>query len=142
MCKTKNLVTDNGDLYYAEAAMGSESWTPTGFRMGTDPASADVAKADNDVNSFATGTNQLTDAGYPKTNDDDGDNTGAGTDIVSWRVSFGTSAANVNSLGEIAICDSLTGPTKALCHAVFSAPFNKTSDDTLKVFVNHTFTGA
>ncbi len=138
--KSKNIITNDGDQYYAEASMGSESWTPTGFRMGTDPASADIAKADTDVNSFLAGTNQSADAGYPKTDDDDSDNV-TSVDIVTWRISYGTSAANVNSISEIAIVDSLTGPTKSLCHAVFATPFAKTSDDTLKVFVNHTFNG-
>lgn len=139
---SNNLIVNNGDLFYAEASMGSESWTPGFMRLGIDPASGDIAKGDNDVNSFEAGGNQAIDAGYPQTDDGDSDNTGAGTDIVSWRTSFGTSAANITSLSEIAVVNSSTSPDKAVCHAVFAAPFNKTSDDTLKVFVNHEFLGS
>ena len=138
--ESENIVTNDGDQYYAEASMGSESWAVTGMRLGSDPASADVAKADTDVNSFLTGTQQDIDSGYPKTDDDDSDNVSS-VDIVTWRVSYGSSAANVNSISEVSIVDSNTGPVKALCHAVFATPFAKTSDDTLKVFVNHEFSG-
>jgi len=138
---TRNLITTDGDTYYAEASMGSESWSVAGMRLGWDPASADVAKADTDVNSYLAGTQQAIDAGYPMTDDTDGDNVSS-NDIVSWRVSYGSSAANVTSISEIAIVDNITSPTKALCHAVFATAFAKTSDDTLKVFVNHEFLGS
>jgi hypothetical protein len=75
------------------------------------------------------------------TDDSDSDNVSS-VDIVTWRVSYGSSASNVDSISEISLVDSLTGPVKALCHAVFAAPFGKTSDDTLKVFVNHQFLGS
>lgn len=137
----KNIVTDDGDEYYATAVPGSASWAVTGMRLGSDPASADVAKGDTDVNSFLSGTEQAIDAGYPMTDDDDSDNVSS-VDILTWRVSYGSSASNVDSIGEVSIVDSNTGPVKALCHAVFAAAFSKTSDDTLKVFVNHQFLGS
>jgi hypothetical protein len=137
----KNIITNDGDQYYAEASVGSESWSVAGMRMGSDPASADVAKGDTDVNSFLAGTNKAIDAGYPKTDDDDSDNVSS-VDIVTWRVSYAAGDANVNSISEVSLVDSHAGPVKALCHAVFAAPFNKTSDDTLKVFINHTFEGS
>jgi len=139
---TKNLVTQDGCQYYAEAVPGSASWAVAGMRLGSDPASADVASGDTDVNSFLAGTGHDIDAGYPVTSDDDTDNTGAATDVVTWRVSYGAAEGNVNSISEVALVDSHGGPTKALCHAVFSSPFNKTSDDTLKVFVNHEMQGS
>jgi hypothetical protein len=137
----KNLVTNDGDEYYATSVPGSASWDVVGMRLGSDPASADVAKGDTDVASFLSGTNQLLDAGYPMTDDNDSDNVSS-VDILSWRVSFGSSASNVDSISEISLVDSIDGPVKALCHAVFATPFGKTSDDTLKVFVNHQFLGS
>ena len=136
----KNLVTNDGDQYYAEAVVNSESFPVLGMRLGSDPASADVAKTDTDVNSFLTGSNQDIDAGYPMTDDTDGDNVSS-NDILTWRVSYGSSAANVNSISEVSLVDSHVAPNNAICHAVFATPFNKTSDDTLKVFVNHEFLG-
>jgi len=138
----KNLVTDDGDQYYAEGAVGSPSFAMQGFQLGSDPASADVAKGDTDVNSYLA--SKATDGSYPQTSDDDTDNTSGGVDVVTWRCSFGAADANVNSIGELSIVNSIGDgqPTKAICHAVFAAAFNKTSDDTLKVFVNHNFNGS
>ena len=75
------------------------------------------------------------------TNDSDGDNTGSGVDIVSWRYSYLTTEGNVSGIIEGAIVDDDTTPTGALTHFLFAASFNKTSSDTLKVFVNHEFAG-
>lgn len=134
-----NVVTDDGDQYYAEAAAGAPSWAVGGMRLGTDNTAP--TKSDTDVTSFLSGSGKAMDSGYPKTNDDDTDNTGAGADIVTWRVSYGTGEANGTGIVELAIVDNITTPTKALAHALFSAGFDKTSSDTLKVFVNHTMNG-
>ena len=83
----------------------------------------------------------MCDATYPQTDDQDGDNTGAGVDIVTWRYSYTTAQGNVVDIIEGAIVDNDTTPTAALCHFLFAGIFTKTSSDTLKVFVNHTFTG-
>ena len=138
----KNLVTDDGDQYYAEGAVGSPSKAMVGFQLGSDPASADVAKGDTDVNSYLA--NKATDVTYPQTSDNDTDNTSGGMDVVTWRCSFGAADANVTSIGEVAVVNSIGDglPTAAICHAVFATPFNKTSDDTLKVIINHEFSGS
>ena len=44
----KNLVTNGGDRYYAEGAVGSPAVAMQGFQLGSDPASADVAKGDTE----------------------------------------------------------------------------------------------
>lgn len=140
----KNIVTNDGDKYYAQSACGE---TPTndfdgassGLRLGSDNTTP--TKADTDVTTFLSGSGHALDSGYDKTNDADGDNTGAGVDIVTWRYSYTTSEGNVNSIIEGAIVDNITTPTKALTHFLFAASFNKTSSDTLKVFVNHTMNG-
>ena len=135
-----NIVTNDGDLYYAQRGAGE---TPTntyvGFRLGTDNTTP--TKTDTDVTTFLSGSGKNTDATYPKTNDGDSDNTGAGTDVVSWRVSYTTAEANGTGIEELAIVDNITTPTTALTHALFAASFDKTSSDTLKVFVNHTING-
>lgn len=135
----KNIITDAGDQYYAEGAVGSPSWTVAGMRLGTGTTAP--TKADTDVTTFLTGSEKAIDTGYPTTNDTDADNTGAGVDVVTWRVSYGTAEANGTGIAEGAIVDNLTTPTKALTHFLFSAAFDKTSNDTLKVIVNHTFNG-
>jgi len=139
-----NIVTNDGDKYYAQMAAAE---TPTddfdgassGLRLGSDNTTP--TKSDTDVTTFLSGTDHALDAGYEKTNDDDGDNSGAGVDIVTWRYSYTTAQGNANGIIEGAIVDNRTTPTKALSHFLFAASFNKTSSDTLKVFVNHTFNG-
>ena len=82
------------------------------------------------------------DSNYPKTNDTDADNTGAGLDVVTYLTSWTTT--DFNATGIIGGCihdnSSPVSGTKLLTH--FSiASFDKTSSDTLKVFVNHTMNG-
>jgi hypothetical protein len=139
-----NIVTNGGDKYYAQMACGE---TPdddfdaagAGIRLGTGFTSAD--KDDTDVDTEDSAGRLDVDSGYPKTNDDDGDNSGAGTDIVTWRFSYTTGEGNIADIDELAIVDNRTTPTNALCHAEISPAFTKTSSDTLKIFVNHTFNG-
>jgi hypothetical protein len=139
-----NIVTNDGDTYYAQMVA---SETPdddfdganSGLRLGSDNTSP--TKSDTDVTSFLSDSAHALDGGYEKTDDDDSDNTGAGVDVVTWRYSYTTGEGNVNSIIEGAIVDDRTTPTAALTHFLFAASFDKTSSDTLKVFVNHTMNG-
>jgi hypothetical protein len=139
-----NIVTNDGDTYYAQSACGE---TPDddfdaaagGLRLGSDNTTP--TKTDTDVTTFLAGSGHALDATYEQTDDQDSDNTGAGVDIVTWRYSYLTSEGNVSGIIEGAIVDNRTTPTAALTHFLFAASFNKTSSDTLKVFVNHTFNG-
>jgi hypothetical protein len=136
----KNIVTNDGDTYYAQKAAGEaadDAWV--GLRLGSDNTAP--VKTDTDVTTFLAGTGKATTAGYPKTNDDDSDNTGALVDAVTWSFSYTTAEGNVTGIEEGAIVDNLTTPTAALTHFLFAASFDKTSSNTLKVLVNHTFTG-
>lgn len=140
-----NLVTNEGDVYYS--ARGAEEASPpddfsaaaAGLRHGS--ASTTPGKTDIDVTTFLAGTGLPIDATYPVRNDGDADNTGAGADVTTWRFSYGTSDGNATGIAEGAIVDDRTTPTAALTHFLYTASFDKTSSDTLKVFVNHTFTG-
>jgi len=135
-----NIVTNDGDQYYAEAAVGAPSWTVAGIRLGTGTAAA--TKTDTDVTTYLAGSGKAMDGTYPMTNDTDPDNAaGKGIDIVSWRVSHATTEGNGNNIAELALVDNIAAPTKALTHALFAATFNKTSSDTLKTFINHTMNG-
>lgn len=139
-----NIVTNDGDTYYAQSAAGESpdddfDGANSGLRLGS--SNTAPTKSDTDVNTFLTGSAHALDSGYPKTDDDDGSNSGAGVDVVSWRYSYLTSEGNVSGIIEGAIVDNRTTPTAALSHFLFAASFDKTSSDTLKVFVNHTMTG-
>jgi hypothetical protein len=135
-----NIITNDGDQYYAEAAVGSPSvFTVAGIRLGTGVDAP--TKTDSDVKTFLAGSGKATKVTYPKSNDDDGDNTGKGVKVVTWTFEHGTSEGNGSNISEGAIVNSITVPTKALTHFLYGAPFSKTSSDTLKTIVNHAFAG-
>jgi len=139
-----NIVTDDGDTYYAQSACGETpdddfDGASSGLRLGDDNTTP--TKSDTDVTSFLSGSAHALDGTYPQTDDQDGDNSGAGVDIVTWRFSYTTGEGNVSGIDEGAIVDDRTTPTAALCHFLFAATFSKTASDTLKIFVNHTFNG-
>jgi len=134
----KNIVTNDGDLYYAQFG-GSNG------RMELRTGSATPAKGDTfqQVTTPVAASIKIKDSAYPKTNDDDSDNTGSGTDIVTWRTSWTTGDFNATAI--IGGCfhigaGSPANSTKLLTHFSITS-FNKTASDTLKIFVNHTFNG-
>ena len=144
----KNIVTNDGDLYYAQKSVGGTPTTDFGGsdgRMELRTGSATPAKAHvySDVTTPVTASRKVKDNTYPKTADDDSDNTGAGTDIVTWRTSWTTSDFNATAI--IGGCFHVGGASpasgsKLLTHFSITS-FNKTASDTLKIFVNHTFNG-
>lgn len=142
--KARNIVTTQGDRFYAATIVGTTlfvNFKTSGFmRLGT--SAVTPTKSDTDVGSIIAGGSVALDANYPTILDPDTDNTGSGTTIVTWRFSFGTAAANANSIAEGAITNT-GGPTAgtALTRFLFASTFNKTSSDTLKIFVNHQMLG-
>ena len=143
MIPGKNIVTNDGDLYYAQKAVGDSpttDFTTGGLNLGT--SNTAVGKTDTDVTTFGTDGDIAESSGYPKVNDGDSDNTGAGTDIVTWKFSYGTADGNITGIQEGAIVDILgASATKCLTHFLFASSFNKTSSNTLVVYVNHRFNG-
>ena len=144
----KNIVTNDGDLYYAQKSAGESPTSDFGGssgRMELRTGSATPAKGDtyNSVTTPVTASRKAIDSNYPKTNDGDSDNTGSGTDIVTWRTSWTTGDFNSNAIIGGCIHVGAASPasgTKVLSHFSITS-FNKTASDTLKIFVNHTFTG-
>jgi len=154
-----NLVTNDGDIYYAKKAAGETPASNENFGASAcvlqNPSSANtIAKTDT----YGSVTNPIVSSGavrgltsgYPKTADSDSDNTGASADAISYRFDWATNQINTASGNPItggAIYDvGQTSPvsgTKILTHWNFTSPatFHKTSTDTLKLFVNHTFNG-
>ncbi len=143
-----NIVTDAGDVYYAQSAtaetptnaftslyLSETVWSPSPAK---DSDSADLA-------TIIAGTEKAVSATYPKTNDGDSDNTGAGTDVVSWLFSY--TQGDFNSLAitagaiSIAAVPAWGSGTTPMLTAFDLSSFAKSASDTLKVFVNHTMNG-
>jgi hypothetical protein len=155
-----NLVTNDGDIYYAKRAVPSGTFvTNEDFGQSAcvlqNPATADtIAKTDayGQVSSpiVTSGAVRPLTSTYPLTDDQDSDNTGASADAISYRFDWSTSQIDTSAGNPItggAIYDvNQTSPvsaTKILTHWNFTSPatFHKTGTDTLKLFVNHTFNG-
>ena len=159
-----NIVTNDGDIYYAKRACGETPATDENF--GTvasgagatcilnNPSSADtLAKTDAYQHVLTTivtsGAQKDASSNYPKTNDGDSDNTGSGTDVVTYKFEWttsqiDTSAGNAITGGCIIDKNSTLGTgKKILTHWNFASPasFHKTSTDTLTLYVNHTMNG-
>lgn len=138
-----NTITVSGEVYYAiRATEGTPtpdfSNTTAGLRLGS--SSATVTNSDTDVTTFITGAATAVDATYPKNSDNDADNTGSQSDVVSWRYQFSASSFSA-AVKEGAIVDNDGTPTAALTHFTITE-FSKTLSDTLKMFVNHEFSGS
>tara|TARA_R100000808_G_scaffold9877_1_gene26785 strand:- start:1356 stop:1955 length:600 start_codon:yes stop_codon:yes gene_type:complete len=159
-----NIVTNDGDIYYAKRACSetpssNENFGAVASGAGAtcilqNPSSANsLAKTDtyNNVTNpiVSSGAQKDCTSAYPKTNDSDSDNTGAGVDVVTYKFSWTTSQIDTSSGNAITggcIVDkaaTLSGNPKILTHWNFSSPasFHKTSTDTLTLYVNHTMNG-
>lgn len=139
-----NIVTDDGDLYYAELGAGE---SPTNdFAAGIfelQSAGTPAKAADRSDFTAIASTQKTIDGTYPQTNDGDADNTGAGADIVTYRVSYTKTDFNASGITHGLITNAGPGAAEPILtgFALPDAPFQKTANDTLKVFVNHTMNG-
>lgn len=136
----KNLVTNDGDLYYAKKAAGEiPICSYVGIRLGT--GVIPVTKNDTDVTIENSLGRKLTDEGYPRTDDPDPINTESDVDAVTWRFSYTMDEGNITGIAEGAIVNDLENPTSALTHFLFNEVFDKTDVQAMKIFVNHKFNG-
>lgn len=145
----RNIVTNDGDLYYAE--LGAEETATNAFAnlylssVAWSPSPSKTSTVD-DLASVISGSESAAEAGYPQTDDQDADNTGAGTDIVTWKYAYAAGDFNDSDIEGAAITvASETNWGGATGNPVLTAfdftSFAKTASDTLTVYVNHTFTG-
>ena len=147
---THNLVTDDGDIYYAlkganETPAADEDFGDAAAGQALRTSAATPAKGDTytDVTGVVVATEKIHDATYPQTVDPDADNTGDGVDVVTYRTSWTTGDFNDTGIVGGIIFDDLASPTaatKLLNHYTITS-FDKTSNDTLKIFINHTMDG-
>lgn len=136
-----NIVTDNGDIYYAELG-AAEATTETFNRQVMATAGTPGKTATRSSFTEVAASIKAFDGTYPKTNDGDGDNTGAGIDIVTYLTSWTKADFNQTGITHGLIAgDSPVSNDPILTGYAFPASFDKTADDTLKVFVNHQMDG-
>lgn len=137
-----NIVTNAGDLHYAQKGAGE---SPTNAFGVHELASAGTPGKAANRSSFTpiASTEKANTGGYPTTNDQDADNTGAGTDIVSFLATYAKADFNHAAITHGMMTNVTPGASEPILTGyAFAASFAKTADDTLKVFVNHEFTGS
>lgn len=136
-----NIVTDAGDIYVAQRAAGEQA--TNNFTTHEMCSAGTPGKAANRSNFTPISGSQLAqDVGYPKTDDDDTDNTGAGTDVRTSRVSYSAASFNHAAITHGIITNATPGASEPLLTGyAFAAQFAKTANDTLKVFHNATCNG-
>lgn len=138
----KNIVTDAGDTYYAQQA-ANESPTNNFTQMELGSAGTPAKAADTDDFTLIASTAKTVTATYPKTNDGDADNTGEGPDVVTWQFAWAAGDFNHAAITHGWIVVAAHGAAAPILtgFAFTGGAFAKTASDTLKVIVNHTFTG-
>ena len=137
----RNIVTDAGDLHYAQRGANEAPTNAFAVQIMATAGTPGKTATDDDFTAIAA-SEKAHFAAYPQTNDGDGDNTGAGVDIVTWLVSYTKADFNDTAITHGIITNTSPGVTEPLLTGyAFASSFAKTADDTLKVFVNHEMLG-
>lgn len=142
----RNIVTNAGDLHYAERLDDQYNSTgaPTNAFTTHEMCSAGTPAKGADRSAFtAIGSSQkVDDTGYPKRNDDDPNNTGAGTDIITHKAAYAAGDFTHAAITHGIKTNASPGASEALLSGyAFSAGFEKDGDTALDVFLNHTLNG-
>jgi hypothetical protein len=136
-----NIVTNDGDLFYAELSVED---TPTDTFTWWEMQSAgtpDKAADRSDFTAIADSGKAQT-AGYPKLDDADTDNTGAGADVRTTSVSYTAGDFDHSAITHGIVTNTTPGADENILSGwAWASSINKTSADTLKCFLNHTFNG-
>ena len=139
----RNIVTDEGDKWYAQKICGESPTNVFANLYLATGGPVTPAKTDN-YGSFTgvTGERAQT-AGYPKTNDDDVDNTEAGVDIVSWKFEYTTVDGPFTSITHSFISKAAAGGTDPILNSYkWAAAWSKDSSTSAKIFANHEMLGS
>jgi len=139
----RNIVTDEGDKWYAQSACG-ESPTYTFANLYLATAGPATPAKDDDYSDYTVhaGSEKAKSAGYPKTNDADSDNTGAGVDVVSWKFEYTTGDGPFTAVTHSFIAEASASGTDPLLNSYkWGASWDKDGSTSAKVFANHTMNG-
>lgn len=144
----KNLVTDAGDVWYAEQACigvaGSGDPTDVFANLYLATGGPETPGKTDNYGEFTgvTGEKAKT-ATYPKVSDDDEDNTGSGVDIVSWKFEYTTGDGPFVDVTHSFIAKvGATGTDPILNSYKWAAAWSKDGSTSAKVFANHEMSGS
>jgi len=142
MVMGQNIVTDAGDLFYAQKGCGT---SPTNTFINCYLGTATAAEGKTSTYTTLTvisGSEKAPTATYPKVNDGDTANTGKAADSITYKYEWLGADFNNAAIacGGIAKAGA-SGTDPLLTHFKFTAAFEKTATDTLTLYVNHNFLG-
>lgn len=143
-----NLVTDAGDLWYAQKlGLNADAVTNdfAGGKMvlGTGATAPAKGSTYSNITPIA-GASVAQSSGYPKRNDADTDNTGKAVDSITWKGEYTAASFNQASgitEGVLTVAAPAAG-SPLLAFWDFAASFGKDSSTQLTVWVNHNFLGS
>ena len=142
--ESKNIFTNDGDTYYAQRG-AAETPTNTFANLFLGSTGSPNPQKTSNFGSITliAGTEKAPTATYPQTDDSDPDNTGAGVDVITWKYEYTGADGNWSGITEGVIAEAgASGTDPVLCHFSFGGAFDKDSDTSLKVFVNHEVLGS
>jgi hypothetical protein len=146
----ENLVTTAGKEFYMEAINesigGGSAPTPATTKMALGlSGSAATPAVGNDLDDVGVADAEgirTVEATYPKINDGDSDNTGAGAHTLTWKCIWPAGQYTQSTIGDVAVTETAAAfPTSGeaiVNHGTFTN-INKTATQTLTVYVNHSF---
>lgn len=143
----RNLVTDEGDKWYAQSACG-EAVTQDFDSLYLATAGPDPVLKTTDYDDFtrhAGDEKHVTVAPtlYPKTNDVDPDNTGAGIDIVTWLFEYDVADGPFVAITHSFISITGAGAAEAILNGYkWAAAWDKDASTSAKIFANHEMLGS
>lgn len=149
-----NIVTNDGDIYYAKRGADENPATDEDFKQGKcilqNPGSSPTCQKADNWQTFAGQTPisasiDALESGYPKSNDLSSDNDGKYPDAVTYKYYWDTTNNWTGIFGgcivDKANYGALGNSDKLLTHWAFAAAFAKTDNDTLTLYVNHRMNG-
>lgn len=144
---SRNLVTDAGDLWYAQKLALQGDTVTNDFAagrivLGTGAVTPTKTSTYSNLTPIA-GSAKAQTSGYPKRNDTDTDNTGKATDSITWKGDWAAGDFNQAS-GIVEGCITIASPIAGspLLSFFQLATFGKDSSTTLTLWVNHNVLGS
>lgn len=143
----RNLVTDAGDVWYAQLACAqapTNDFDSLYLATACSEAGGDPTKTSNYSHfTVHAGSEKHKTASYPMSPDSDTDNTGDGTDIVSWAFAYTTANGPFVAITHSFIAKTGAGTTNPILNGYkWAATWDKDASTSCKVFANHEMLGA
>ena len=139
----RNIVTDEGDKWYAQKICGEIPTNDFANLYLATGGPATPAKTDNYGSFTGVAGEKAKTVGYPKTSDDDADNTGAGVDIVSWKFEYTTGDGPFTNITHSFISKAAAVGTDPILNSYkWAAAWSKDNATSAKIFANHEMHGS